>query len=195
MEHGFAVRLRDRAKANVGGVKAAPEAFLLVAIIAFGVTAFAFRQIERAALSALENKIVSQEVLIAEYRDELDRAAPEKAAAQIEKLTKMLAEAQAGLNDAKTQGPSVDGRPRDPRSLYEDANPIALVGDPKVDLENKKITFPIVTSSVILGIDKFYEFQDWKLACGSTRLYNAVRNGAAGEFSYAPLTCKIVGSR
>jgi hypothetical protein len=46
-----------------------------------------------------------------------------------------------------------------------------------------------------LGINKSYQFQDWKVTCGRTRLYNAVRNGAAREFSYAPLTCKIIGSR
>jgi hypothetical protein len=195
MERGFAGRMLDRAKASFNGVKAAPEAFLVVAIITFGVSAFAFRQLDREPFSALEQKAALQEALITEYRNKLNGATPEEAAIQIEKLTKMLADAQASLNEAKTQGASVDGRSRDPRSLYEDANPIALVQDPKVDLENKKITFPVVTSSVILGINKFYEFQDWKLACGSTRLYNAVRNGAAGEFSYAPLTCKIIGSR
>jgi hypothetical protein len=106
-----------------------------------------------------------------------------------------LADAQSSLNGTNAKGAPVDARFRDPRSLYEDANPIALVWDPKVDLDNKKITFPVVTSSVILGINKPYEFQNWKLACGSTRLYNAVGNGTAREFSYAPLTCKILGSR
>ena len=108
---------------------------------------------------------------------------------------KMLADAQRNLNETKAKAVSLDVRPRDPRSLYEDDNPIALVRDPKIDLDNKKITFPVVTSSVILGINKSYQFQNWKLACGSTQVYNAVRNGAAREFSYAPLTCKIVGNR
>jgi hypothetical protein len=188
-------RMLDRAQANFGGVKAAPEAFLLLAIITFGVSFFVFERFQREPLFALEHKTALQEALIAEYRNKLNGATPGEAALEIEKLTKELADARASLNEAKTQEASVNGRPRDPRSLYEDANPIALVSDPKIDVENKKITFPVVTSSVILGINKFYEFQDWKLACGSTALYNAIRNGAAREFSYAPLTCKIVGSR
>jgi hypothetical protein len=195
MEHGFAARMLDRAKANFYGVKAAPEAFLFLAIVTFGVSSFAFQQFEREPISALERKMALQEALITEYRNKLNGATPEEAAIQIEKMSKMLAAAQASLNEAKTQGASVDGRSRDPRSLYEDANPIALVRDPKVDVENKKITFPVVTSSVILGINKSYEFQNWKLACGSTRLYHAARSGTAREFSYAPLTCKIIGSR
>jgi hypothetical protein len=195
MEHGFVGRILDRAVANLAGVKAAPEAFLLLAIIISGVSYFAFRQFERESVSALENKMALQEVRITEYRNRLNGATPEEAATQIEKLTKLLADAQASLSEVKAQEASVDGRPRDPRSLYEDANPIALVLDPKVDLDNKKITFPVVTSSVILGINKSYEFQNWKLACGSTRLYNAARSGTAREFSYAPLTCKIIGSR
>jgi hypothetical protein len=195
MEHGFVGRILDRAVVNLAGVKAAPEAFVLLAIITFGVSYFAFRQLERESLSVLENKMALQEVRITEYRNRLNGATPEEAATQIEKLTKMLAAAQASPNEAKTQEASVDGRSRDPRSLYEDANPIALVLDPKVDLDNKRITFPAVTSTVILGINKSYEFQNWKLACGSTRLYNAVRSGTAPEFSYAPLTCKIIGSR
>jgi hypothetical protein len=195
MAHGFVARMLDRAKANFDGVKAAPEAFVLAAVITFGVSSFAFERFEREPLFALEHKVSSQEALITEYRNKLNGATPREAALEIEKLTKELADARASLNEAKTQEASVDGRPRDPRSLYEDANPIALVSDPKVDVGNKKITFPVVTSSVILGINKYYEFQNWKLPCGSTRLYNAVRNGAAPEFSYAPLTCKIVGAR
>jgi hypothetical protein len=195
MEHGFVGRIFDRAAANLAGVKAAPEAFLLLAIITFSVSFFAFRHFERESLSALENKMALQEARITEYRNRLNGATPEEAANQIENLTKMLAAAQASLSEAKTQEASVDGRPRDPRSLYEDANPIALVLDPKIDLDNKRITFPVVTSTVILGINKSYEFQNWKLACGSTRLYNAAHSGAAREFSYAPLTCKIIGSR
>jgi hypothetical protein len=46
-----------------------------------------------------------------------------------------------------------------------------------------------------LGSNKIYEFQDWKLACGGTRLYNMINDGAAREFSYSPLTCKILGNR
>ena len=195
MEHAFAARLRDRVQANARAVRAAPEAFLLLAIITIGVSYFAFLQVQGERLAVLENRMASQETLLADYRTRAREAIPEAATAQIEKLTNLLADAQKDLDAAKTKGASLDGRPRDPRGLYEDDNPIALVRDPTVDLDNKKIIFPLVTSSAILGINKSYEFQEWKLVCGGTRLYNAARSGAAREFSYAPLTCKIVGSR
>ena len=185
----------NRVRANFAGIKAAPEAFLLLMIIAIGVSYLAFQRVDRERLAVLENKIAAREALITEYRRKLNGATPEQAANDIEKLTKTLADAQRNLNEAKTKAASLDVRPRDPRSLYEEDNPIASVRDPKIDLDNKKITFPAVTSSVILGINKSYQFQNWKLACGSTQVYNAVRNGAAREFSYAPLTCKIVGNR
>ena len=180
----------NRVRANFAGIKAAPEAFLLLMIITIGVSYLAFQRVEGEHLAVLENKIAEREALITEYRSKLNGATNE-----IEKLTKTLADAQRNLNEAKTKAASLDVRPRDPRSLYEEDNPIASVRDPKIDLDNKKITFPAVTSSVILGINKSYQFQNWKLACGSTQVYNAVRNGAAREFSYAPLTCKIVGNR
>ena len=195
MERGFAARLHDRALANARGVRAAPEVFLLLAVITFGVSYFAFRQVQGERLAVLENRVASQEALLADYRTKANGATQEEAAAQIEKLTTMLADAQKELDAAKTKSASLDGPSRDPHQLYDDDNPIALVGDPMVDVDNKKITFPLVTSNVILGINKSYQFQDWKLTCGGTRLYNAVRNGAAREFSYAPLTCKIIGSR
>ena len=185
----------NRVRANFAGIKAAPEAFLLLMIITIGVSYLAFQRVEGEHLAVLENKIAEREALITEYRRKLNGATPEQAANDIEKLTKTLADAQRNLNEAKTKAASLDVRPRDPRSLYEEDNPIASVRDPKIDLDNKKITFPAVTSSVILGINKSYQFQNWKLACGSTQVYNAVRNGAAREFSYAPLTCKIVGNR
>ena len=190
MGRGFVAWVRNRILANFAAIKAAPEALLLAMIITIGVSYLAFQRAEGEHLAVLENKIAEREALIAVYRSKLNGATNE-----IEKLTKTLAEAQSNLNEAKTKAASVDVRPRDPRSLYADDNPIAIVRDPKIDLDNKKITFPVVTSSVILGINKSYQFQNWKLACGSTQVYNAVRNGAAREFSYAPLTCKIVGNR
>jgi hypothetical protein len=190
MGRGFVAWVRNRILANFAAIKAAPEAFLLLMIITAGVSYLAFQRAEGEHLAVLETKIAAREALIAEYRSKLNGATNE-----IEKLTKTLAEAQSNLNEAKTKAASVNAKPRDPRSLYEEDNPIALVRDPKIDLDNKKITFPIATSSVILGINKSYQFQNWKLACGSTQVYNAVRNGAAREFSYAPLTCKIVGNR
>ena len=134
-----------------------------------------------------------QERLLADYRTKLKEA--EEAAAQIEKLTGSLAAAQESLHQAKITPVSIEKQSRDPRRLYEGNSPIALTQDPKVDLEKKKITFPIVNAAVILATNKVYEFQDWKLACGGTQMYNMVNDGAAREFSYSPLTCKIVGNR
>jgi hypothetical protein len=190
MGRGFVAWVRNRILANFAAIKAAPEAFLLLMIITIGVSYLAFQRAEGEHLAVLENKIAEREALITEYRSKLNGATNE-----IEKLTKTLAETQSNLNEAKTKAASVNAKPRDPQSLYEEDNAIAIVRDPKIDLDNKKITFPVVTSSVILGINKSYQFQNWKLACGSTQVYNAVFKGAAREFSYAPLTCKIVGNR
>jgi hypothetical protein len=196
MDAGSVAWARNRALTNFAGIKATLGAFLLLMIITIGVSYLVFQRVEGEHLAVLENKIAEREALITEYRSKLNGATPQQAANEIEKLTKILADAQRNLNEAKNKAAaSIDVRPRDPRSLYEEDNPIALVRDPKIDLDNKKITFPVVTSSVILGINKSYQFQNWKLACGSTQVYNAVRNGAAREFSYAPLTCKIVGNR
>src|ERR1700730_54134 len=189
MGRGFVAWVRNRIL-NFAAIKTTQEAFLLLMIITIGVSYLAFQRAEDEHLAVRETKIAEREALITEYRSKLNGATNE-----IEKLTKTLAEAQSNLNEAKTKAASVDAKSRDPRSLYEEDNPVALVRDPKIDLDNKKITFPAVTSSVILGINKTYQFQNWKLACGSTQVYNAVFNGAAREFSYAPLTCKIVGNR
>jgi hypothetical protein len=195
MGHGFAIRVRNQTRMNLAGIKSAPEAFLLLTIITIGVSYLVLQRVQSEHLAVLENKIAEREALITEYRSKLNGATPEHAAREMERLTKTLADTQRNLNEAKTKAASLDVRPRDPRSLYEEDNPVALVRDPKIDLDNKRITFPAVTSSVILGINKSYQFQNWKLACGSTQVYNAIRNGAAREFSYTPLTCKIVGNR
>ena len=191
MGAGSVAWARNRALTNFPGIKAALGASLLLMIITIGVSYLVFQRVQAEQLAIFENKIAEREALIAEYRSKLNGATNEN-----EKLTKTLADAQRDLNEAKTKAASIGVRPRDPRSLYQEDNPIALVRDPKIDLDNKKITFPVVTSSVILGINKSYQFQNWKLACGSTQVYNTIRNnGAAPEFSYAPLTCKIVGNR
>ena len=96
---------------------------------------------------------------------------------------------------SKDKPVSVESRSRDAHSLYEDNNPIAQAQDPKIDLDQKKVTFAAVNSGHILQTNKLYQFQNWKLACGGTRLYNMVSDGASPEFSYSPLICKIVGSR
>jgi hypothetical protein len=150
---------------------------------------------DRADLSALNDRIASQERLLTDYRTKLKGATPDEAATQIEKLTSLLAETQKSLSEAKNKPISVGNLSRDPRQLYEDNNPIALTQDPKIDLDRKKIAFPVVNATVILGTNKVYQFQDWKLACGGTQLYNMIDDGVAREFSYSPLICKIVGIR
>ena len=193
MEHGFPTRIIHRVVANARVVRWAPEAVALVGIITLGGSYFAFQHFHRERVAALNDRVASQERLLADYRTRLKAA--EEAAAQIEKLTSSLAETQKSLSEAKGKLASVEKRSRDPRRLYEDNNPIALTQDPKIDLEKKKITFPIVNAAVILGTNKVYEFHDWRLACGGTQLYNMIGDGTVREFSYSPLTCKIVGNR
>jgi hypothetical protein len=193
MEHGFFPRIIDRAVADARVIRGAPEAVALVGIITLGVSYFAFQHFHGESIAALNDRILSQERLLIDYRAKLKGA--EAAAAQIEKLTSSLAAAQESLRQAKTTPVSIEKQSRDPRRLYEGNSPIALTQDPKVDLEKKKITFPIVNAAVILATNKVYEFHDWKLACGGTQMYNMVNDGAAREFSYSPLTCRIVGNR
>ena len=195
MEYGFVARILDRVVANARVIRRAPEAVPLLGIITLGISYFAFQHFHREDLAALNDRIASQEGLLIEYRAKLKGATPAEAATQIEKLTELLADTQKSLNETKSKPASLDNRSRDPRRLYEDGNPIAQVQDPKVDLDNKKITFPVVNSAIILGINKFYEFQNWKLACGGTRLYNTTGDGVAREYSYSPLICKIMGNR
>jgi hypothetical protein len=92
-------------------------------------------------------------------------------------LITALADAEKSLRAARDRPKSVENHSRDPGSLYEDNNPIAQVQDPKIDLDQKRITFPVVNSPNLLQTNKLYEFQNWKLACGGTRLYNMVTDG------------------
>jgi hypothetical protein len=193
MDPGLTARIIDRVVANARVIRGAPEAVALVGIITLGVSYFAFQHFHREAVDALDDKISSQERLLIDYRAKLEGT--EQAAAQIEKLTSSLAAAQESLRQAKTTPVSIGKESRDPRRLYEGNSPIALTQDPKVDLEKKKITFPIVNAAVILATNKVYEFHDWKLACGGTQMYNMVNDGAARDFSYSPLICRIVGNR
>jgi hypothetical protein len=185
----------DRATANARVVRGAPESIALTLIVAIGVSYFAFQHFYRERVAVLNDRISSQEALLNEYRTKLRGATPEQAANQIEQLTGLLAETQKSLNEARVKPLSVQNRSRDPRRLYQDNNPIAVTQDPKIDIEKKRITFPAVNASNTLANNKVYEFQDWKLACGGTQLYNVVNDRAAREFSYAPLTCKILGNR
>lgn len=195
MEHGFLARITDRAVANARVIRGAPEAVALAGIITFAISYFAFEHVHREHVVALDERIASQERQLGGYRTKLRGATPDEAAAQIAKLTSLLSETQKSLSEAKNKPPSIENRSRDPRRLYEADNPIAEVQDPKLDLDNQRITFPVVSSVAILGTNKFYEFRNWKLACGSTRFYNMVANGSGYDYSYSPLTCKIVGNR
>jgi hypothetical protein len=195
MERGLLVRIIDRAVANARVIRRAPEAIVLTSIVAIGVSYFSFQQFHRERIAALDGTIASQERLLTDYRTKLRGGTPDEAATQIEKLSSLLAEVQNSLSATKSEPVLLENRSRDPRRLYEDSKPIALVRDPKIDLDTKKVTFPTVNSAMILGTNKVYEFQDWKLACGGTQLYSRVSDGSGSEYSYSPLACKIVGSR
>jgi len=111
-------------------------------IITLGGSYFAFQHLHRESIAALNDRILSQERLLIDYRTKLEGT--KQAASQIEKLTRSLAETQKSLSEAKSKLASAEKRSRDPRRLYEDNNPIALTQDPKIDLDKKMITFPIV---------------------------------------------------
>ena len=191
MNPGLFAPITDRVVANARAIRGAPEAVVLVGITMLALSYFAFQHFHRERVAALNDKILSQERLLIDYRAKLKGA--EAAAGQIEKLTSSLAAAQEGLRQAKTTPVWIEKQSRDPRRLYEGNILIALTQDPKIDLEKKKIIFPIVNAAAILGTNKLYEFHDWKLACA--QLCNMTNDGAAREFSYSPLTCKIVGNR
>ena len=132
MVHRFVARILDRVVANARVIRRAPEVVALVGIITLGVSSFAFQHLHLERVAALNDTIASQERLLAGYRTKLKGA--DEAAAQIEKLTSSLAEAQESLRQAKTTPISVENQSRDPRRLYEDDNPIALTEDPKIDI-------------------------------------------------------------
>jgi hypothetical protein len=94
MEHGLFSSMMDRVVANVRVIREAPEAIALTAILAIGMSYFAFQQFYRERLAALDDRIVSQERLLTDYRNKLRGATPEEAATQIEKLTSLLADTQ-----------------------------------------------------------------------------------------------------
>ena len=189
MQSGFLSRSVDRLVANARVIRGAPEAILLIVIVGIGICGFGFQH-HRERVADLNAQLMSRDRLLAEYRTKLTEAETQTA-----KLTSALAAAEKRLTAAKDKPVLVENPSRDPHSLYEDNNPIGQVQDPKIDLDQKKITFAAVNSAYILQTNKLYEFQNWKLACGGTRLYNMVSDGASPEFSYSPLVCKIVGSR
>jgi hypothetical protein len=195
MVDGLFEWITDRVVANARLIRRAPEAIAITIIVAVAISYLALQHFQRERRAALDDRITSQERLLTDYRTKLRGATPDETAAQIEKLTSLLADAQKSLHQAKNKPAPVENRPRDPRRLYEDNNPIAEVQDPKVDLDKKRVMFPVVNSRIILGINKVYEFQNWKLACGGTQFYGTISGGAGNEYSYSPLTCKILGNQ
>ena len=189
MQSGFLSRSVDRLVANARVIRGAPEAILLMVIVGTGIGGFGFQHY-RERFADLNAQLASRDRLLTEYRTKLTEAET-----QVVKLTSVLAATEKRLTAANDRSISVENRSRDPHTLYEDNNPIAQVQDPKIDLDQKKVTFAVVNSGYILQTSKLYQFHDWKLACGGTRLYNMVSDGASPEFSYSPLICKIVGSR
>jgi uncharacterized coiled-coil protein SlyX len=189
MQNRFLSGIIDRAVANVRAIRHAPEAIVLAVIVAVGISSFEFQHY-RERLADLNGRLASQDGLLTEYRTKLTEVE-----AQIEKLTATLADAEKSLKAAKPTPTSAENRSRNPRSLYEDNNPVAQVQDPKIEVSQKRVIFLAVNSANLLQTDKLYEFQNWKLACGGTGLYNMVTDGVSREFSYSPLTCKIVGDR
>ena len=189
MQSGFLSRSIDRLVANARVIRGAPEAILLVVIVGIGISGFGFQHY-RERLADLNAQLMPRDRLLTEDRTKLTEAE-----ARVAKLTSALAAVEKRLRAANDRPVLVENPSRDPHSLYEDNNPIAQIKDPKIDLDQKRITFPAVDSTNLLQTNKLYEFQNWKLACGGTRLYNMVTDGTPRNFSYSPLTCKIVGSR
>jgi uncharacterized coiled-coil protein SlyX len=189
MQNGFRSGIIDRAVANARAIRQAPETIILLSIVAAGAGGFEFQQY-RERLADLNGRLASQDRLLTAYRTKLTGVE-----AQIEKLSAALTDAKKSLKAAKPIPTSAEYQSRNPRSLYEDNNPVAQVQDPKIDVDLKRVIFLAVDSANLLQTDKFYEFQNWKLACRGTGLYNMVTDGVSREFSYSPLTCKIVGDR
>ena len=189
MQSGFLSRSIDRLVANARVIRGAPEAILLVVIVGIGISGFGFQHY-RERLADLNAQLMPRDRLLTEDRTKLTEAE-----ARVAKLTSALAAVEKRLRAANDRPVLVENPSRDPHSLYEDNNPIAQVQEPKIELDQKKVTFAAVNSGYILQTHKLYEFQSWKLACGGTRLYNMVSDSASPEFSYSPLICKVVGSR
>jgi hypothetical protein len=74
MEHGFSARINDRAVANARVIRGAPEAVALTVIITLGVSYFAFQHFHRERVAALNDRILSQERLLIDYRAKLKGA-------------------------------------------------------------------------------------------------------------------------
>ena len=74
MDFGFLAPIIDRVVANARVIRRAPEAIALVGIITLGVSYFAFQHFDRERVAALNDKILSQERLLIDYRAKLKGA-------------------------------------------------------------------------------------------------------------------------
>src|SRR5215469_14891315 len=101
MDHSFLVQITDRVVANARVIRRAPETIALTALITLGVSYFGFEHFHREDVATLNNRIASQEQLLADYRTKLSGAIPDEAATQIEELRTVLAETQKSLSEAK----------------------------------------------------------------------------------------------
>jgi hypothetical protein len=68
MEHGFLGRITNRLAANARVIRRAPEAIAVTAIITLGIFFFGFQHFHRERVAALNDRIASQERLLADYR-------------------------------------------------------------------------------------------------------------------------------
>src|ERR1700739_2577336 len=98
MEHGFLAPMTDRIAANVRVIRGAPEAIALAALVAAGISYFGSLQLHRERVATLNETIASHERLFSDYRTKLKGATPDEVASQIEKLTRLLADAQKSLS-------------------------------------------------------------------------------------------------
>lgn len=110
MEYGFLGRIIDRVIANARVIRRAPEAIVLTAIITLGISFFGFQHFHRERVTALNDRIASQERLVADYRTKLRGATPDEAVTQIEKLTSLLAQTQKALSEQKSKPLSFEKR-------------------------------------------------------------------------------------
>jgi hypothetical protein len=110
IEDGLSGRIINRALANARVIRGAPEAIALTALVAVVISYFGFLQFHRERVAVLNETIASQDRLLADYRSKLKGASPDEAATQIEKLTRLLADAQKSLSVAKSKPVSVENR-------------------------------------------------------------------------------------
>jgi PleD family two-component response regulator len=103
MKRGLLVPVIDRMIANVRAIREAPEAITLIAIVAVGIFYLVLEQFYSPRVTALIDRIATQERLLTDYRTKLKGATPDEAASQIDKLTSLLADAQKSQGVAKSK--------------------------------------------------------------------------------------------